>query len=671
MVNHLFSKIRKVMPWLYLTLGLNLILSSSVLAYEANPAISSDLWNQSNVIQLQDNTPTFILLTNNNEAQLAEVKSFIKSSDGRIVHTFPQQALIARVSTTAVSQLATLPGVAAVLTQAIELSSLDVYGPQARGYAAVWNNLIAPQAPLDIGLMSQEQPNPEPEHAFIAPDLPAPGDDQLSLAADASVTPGYFQTSEYLAGSVAVGVILVESNGTVDPSTENWTADEKQLVFNEIVAGLNWWADLEPRANLSFVYDDHFSNPLPTGVEPIARSYSHQQYWIADAMNGLGYQATSYFAAVRNYNNALRQSYQTDWAFTIFVVDSSADVDNRFSDGYFAYAYLGGPFMVMTSGNNGYGPNNMDAVAAHEMGHIFYALDQYHGSYQICTHRSGYLNIENQNSQHGTCASNVSSIMRGQTHPYTAKALDPYAAGQVGWRDSDGDDIFDPLDTALPIRIDSISQDDAAITVRGSTEVTPYPSPGKTNTTINKLSQVQYRLNGGDWQQATAGDGTFDGVTESYYFTLLPSPGLYNLEVAAIDSAGNISEVYATETITVLDPIDGGLNTELMIPDENLSSQSTFLNGVAYHLQGGVIAKVEYRIDGGPWQTAPAQDGAFDSSYEPFVIALDALQDGVHLIEAFATDANGVAEINRAAQEIKIGERQTFSLFLPIALSHK
>jgi hypothetical protein len=58
-------------------------------------------------------------------------------------------------------------------------------------------------------------------------------------------------------------------------------------------------------------------------------------------MGALGYKSSSYFTRVRDYNNALRATYQTDWAFTVFVVDSSADGDNHFSDGYFAYAYLG------------------------------------------------------------------------------------------------------------------------------------------------------------------------------------------------------------------------------------------------------------------------------------------------------------------------------------------
>jgi hypothetical protein len=385
-------------------------------------------------------------------------------------------------------------------------------------------------------------------------------------------------------------------------------------------------------------------------------------------MGALGYSASSYFTRVRDYNNDLRNTYQTDWAFTIFVVDSSADGDNRFSDSYFAYAYLGGPFTVMTYGNNGYGPSNMDAVAAHEIGHIFLALDQYYSAYQPCTRTSGYLNVKNQNSQYGGCPSNESSIMRGQIYPYVAGAIDPYAAGQLGWRDSDGDDILDPLDTELPITINTLTQDGNSITVSGTTQIIPYPSPSRTSVTINTLTGVQYRFDGGVWQQAAADDGDFDGTTEDYHFTAtLLSSGLHTLEVATVDSAGNLSDVYATETITVFDPVDGGLNTELFVPASNVSSQSLTMGGVAYHLEeGGRVAKVEYRTDGGPWQLAIAQDGTFDSNYEPFTITFDALEPGTYLVEAFATAADGYTETNIASQEIEIS--QLFTLFLPTVM---
>jgi hypothetical protein len=623
--------------------------------------------------QAQGNTltQTFILLApeHHDKLTIAQLQTLIESGGGRVTHTFPYQALIAKTPADAVQQISSLSIVAAVFTEAVELSMMDVYGPDARHFAGVWNSLVTPQsATADMNLMAAEHLG-EHHDAFIAPDLPA--DDGIGLAASSSVTPGYYQTSEYMVGSVAVGIILVESDGSVDPSTEDWTADEKQLVFNEIVAGLNWWAELEPRANLSFVYDDdHLSNPLSTGVEPVTRPYYDQRYWIADAMGALGYHTSSYFTKVRDYNNALRSTYQTDWAFTIFVVDSSVDSDNRFSDGYFAYAYLGGPFTVMTYGNNGYGPYNMDAVLAHEMGHIFHALDQYYSAGDHCTYRSGYLNVENQNSLYGGCTSNVPSIMRGQTYPYWIKAIDPYAAGQIGWRDSDGDNIFDPVDTDLPVSIETVSTEGDRVTVSGTTEIIPFPSPSRTSVTINTLTSVQYRFDTGDWQPATAIDDAFDGTSEGYHFTTASlSPGLHTLEVAALDSAGNVSDVYAAETVTIFDPIDGGLNTELDLPGGDIpAGQVATINGLAYHMGGGLVTNVEYRVNGGSWLSANAQDGAFDSDYEPFsfTVGSDSLEAGACQIEARATDDKGHVETNVAGEEVEVSEVHT--TFLPIVM---
>lgn len=615
-------------------------------------------------------TQAFILLTpaHANASEIEQIQSVITENGGRVTHTFPYQAVIAQVSPHTIQQLLAMPAVINVFTQPVALSMMDTYGPGARRLATIWNNLIAPQ-PAPVNLNSHSHPEEEHNDAMIAPDRPA--QHELGAAGAASITPGYYQTSEFMAGSVAVGVVLVESNGATDPSTENWTEDEKLLVFSEIVAALNWWADMEPRANLNFVYDDNFSTPLPTNVEPITRPYSHQQYWIADAMGALGYNASSYFTQVRDYNNNLRSLYNTNWAFTIFVVDSSNDTDNRFSDSFFAYAYLGGPFTVMTYGNNGYGPHNMDAVAAHEIGHIFYALDQYYSAYQSCTRRSGYLYVDNQNSQYGSCSTNVTSIMRGQVFPFSAHAIDTYAAGQLGWRDSDNDNILDPLDTGLPVSIETATEQDNQVTISGSANITPYPSPTFNSVTINTLTNVRYRINGGPWQAATAGDGAFDATSESYQFTTAPlAPGQHTLEVAAIDSAGNESDNYATQTITILDPVDGGLNTEFDPPHQSVAASggSTTVSGVAYHMENGAIAQVEYRIDGSPWHNAAAHDGAFDSNNEPFSIIVDTqtLEPGTHVIEARATDTNGNVETNVAQHQIEVTDGPQYSVFIPI-----
>lgn len=618
--------------------------------------------------QTETQIPVLILLTGASDEQFESVQKFLEDQDGKTVHQFPQQGVIANARAETVPDLASLPGVAATFTQAVDLSLMDTYGAEARRLAGVWNNLLDSQdSVVEVNLMATEQMSGI-EQAFMPPDFLAETD--VAIAAENSVTPGYHQTSEYMAGSIAVGIVLVESDGSVDPSTENWTEDEKQLVFREVVGALNWWSEQEPRANLSFVYDDHFSKPLPTSVEPITRPYSDEKLWIQDAMSALGYEATSYFTSVLDYNNALRDAYQTDWAFTMFVVDSSNDGDNHFKDGYFAYAYIGGPFLVLTSGNSGYGSGNLDAVAAHEVGHIFHALDQYSHAHVSCTRRSGYLSVENQNSEYGNCLANTPSIMRGQIYPFQSRQIDPWAAGQIGWRDSDHDGVFDPLDTALPISVDELLRDGNWVTVRGNAHIVPYSSPSRLSVTINKLAGVRYRIDGKEWQPATARDGRFDATGEGYEFTTtISEPGLHTLEVAAFDSAGNVSNVFATRTVQIFDPVDGGLNTELYPPKSGLTVGSVSpIDGTAYHMEGKVLSRVEYRINGGPWQAAAASDGAFNSDYEAFYIPFDTagLDVGTYRLEARAIDAEGNTEVNFASYEVEV--KQLNSTFLPMII---
>jgi hypothetical protein len=663
MSTRLSPKIAKVLILIGLAINVSFVLPSPVLGYQSIVNFDQVVQTASKPVQNDGLIQAFVLLTANDRGTLTQIQNLIKDRGGQTHHILPYQALIAKVPPQLRPQLITWPGVAGVFTKAVELATMDSYGSAARRFASAWNSLVTPLPPLPGSQSITEAQTGKYEDAFTAPDVPA--GKELS-GSGASPTPGYYQTSEYMAGSMAVGIVLVESNGAIDPSTENWTSDEKQLVFNKIVTALNWWAELEPKAHLNFVYDDHFSTPLPTSVEPITRPFTDQQYWISDAMTALGYNSTSYFVSVRNYDNALRTLYQTDWAFTIFVVDSSADDDHHFKDGYFAYAYLGGPFIVLTYGNNGYGPSNMDAVAAHEVGHIFQALDQYGGAAQACTRHSGYLNVENQNSQASGCLSNVNSIMRGQIYPYILGAIDPYAAGQIGWRDSDKDNILDPLDTQLTVTLGEISQNERQIMGSGTAQVIPYPSPNRASVTINTLTGVKYRFNGDSWHLALATDGAFDDTSEDYHIFSAPlEPGLHLLEVAAFDSADNVSDHFASTAVIVPDPLDPGPNTELYTPQSTVANQTLTLNGIAYHAQRGHIAQVEVRVNGGPWQLAQAQDGQFDGDYEPFIVSLNLGDAGTYLIETFATDTDGLAESDFASREIQVTQPAT-PVFFPL-----
>ncbi len=502
------------------------------------------------------------------------------------------------------------------------------------------------------------------EGHFRAPDVPL----NAAATSDAPASePGFYQTSEYLIGSVAVGLILPESDGSIDAELNDWTPEQHQRVLDKVTEGLAWWSRQAPEARLTFFIDDHATNPIPTGYEPIARPQHEEGLWIGDTLSKLGYVGGSYWNRVRHYVKDLRKAYRTDWAFALFVVNSDGDADAAFADGYFAYAYIGGPFFVMTYDNAGYGIDQLDAVAAHETGHVFRALDQYASANIACTARSGYLGVETQNSQRPGCTSDVPSIMRGGTHPYAIDAIDPYARGQVGWRDSDGDGIFDPTDTIPTLTVDSATQANGAWQYSGHAFDTPYPSPLLPATTINDVL-VEYRVDGGAWAPAQPADGRFDSPDESFTLTLnLATSGNHRVTLRTRNTAGNMSET-ATFIAVVPDPVDGGLDTwlEPSAGDPAAGTGTAAMAGIASSFNvdgtpGAAIARVEYRIDGGEWRLAQPQDGAFDGVEEGFSIPLDVPGDN-RLLEARAIDVTGKTEQKLAALQISIG----YYVFLPI-----
>jgi hypothetical protein len=293
---------------------------------------------------------------------------------------------------------------------------------------------------LIIGLQIGNAAEPGP----IPNDIIMPEDHEEEFcASEIFFAPSFYDTSLYMYGNISVYIILPESNGVIDLNTEDWTQDEIDNVNVEIQDGLNWWVtNRHPLAEVNFTIHD--PDIVETSYEPIARPSSDRGLWMNEIMGILGYEASSFSYNIRSFDNDLRNQDNTNWAFTIFVVDSSADEDGEFSDNRFAFASRGGPYIVMTYDNDGYSISNMDAVTAHESGHMFWALDEY-GSC-ICTDVSGFLDIENQNCVN-TCLSNVGCMMRGGIAPYTNNLLEYYTQGQVGWRDLDEDDIIDCIDS--------------------------------------------------------------------------------------------------------------------------------------------------------------------------------------------------------------------------------
>ncbi len=476
----------------------------------------------------------------------------LERNGGRVTIGFPPDAFLVRGAPDVVAGLEAAG--ARVHTREVPAGDLDGLSKSAILAAATWNRRLA-----DPSLVAPAPPARLAEPDALAPPRPSGKAAGAAAVSSAPSGAGFYDTSEILVGSVAVGVILPESDGTIDMNRENWTTTEIGEVVAGIQGALAFHVDLETRAGLSFYVVVHDS--ILTGYEPIRRG-SHttgeQALWITDCMDSLGFTTGDIFYRTREFDNALRDSLDTDWAVAMFVVDSSKDSDGLFDDGTYAYAYVGGPFAVMTYDNGTWGIGNMNAVAAHEILHPFYALDEYTAS--PCGEASGYLGVENFNSV-ATCPSDVLCLMRADlAAAFGADSVCWYTRGQVGWRDADGDSILDILDTEPETALDPFpdSTDSRTPTFTGSanaTTITNMNPQGQGNEiTLATISLVEHRVDGGAWLAASPTDGVWDEVVEGFTLTTdTLSEAAHTIDVRAVSNVGNADASPAGEAFVVND----------------------------------------------------------------------------------------------------------------------
>jgi hypothetical protein len=408
-----------------------------------------------------------------------------------------------------------------------------------------------------------------------APDNPPllPGDlttTQRNPQRDASPSPS--ETSVYMLGDVVVSVFLPNSTYS-GAGAENWTSAELSKVQQEVQKGILWWDDLAkrygiPDGQLDFRINFFTLNNVPYVVnipyEPILLSQANDHLWINEIMTRAGHDSGSDIGRVRQFNDEQRRNYGADWAFTIFVVDSSADADGKFADGqYFAYSYLNGPYMVMTLDNENWGLDNMELITAHETAHIFGALDEYAS---ICkpsdTH--GYLMVANSNCENGNPTE--ASIMRSAdslVYAYNNRVTSTPNRTAIGWRDSDKDAIVDPLDTIYlpltplapnPTGEDTVQYDNQIA------QMVPYRYNGQDSwmttrgivyrpTNINRFDSLQYVHDTAAWQDVSLHNPPLDEETEAYHFEVALFPGIQQIAVRSQDRFG-YTYYSAVDTVT-------------------------------------------------------------------------------------------------------------------------
>ncbi|MFN0151464.1 MAG: FlgD immunoglobulin-like domain containing protein [bacterium] len=425
--------------------------------------------------------------------------------------------------------------------------ALAAYGAETARAARAWNGALrmgelSVEVPAGFVPVPDAGPRPVSANRSALPPRQALSDN-LPYGAE------YYDTSEFLAGSSAVGIWLLEAAG----ATYDWTQAEEDQTLAGVQASLaNWVAKGGTSAFLTFFVDIHTDVPV-SGV-PIQNPMTSDAVWMNEVMNNEGWTGVDAFDKCAAYNNSIRDLFDTNWCFSIVIVDSDPAVNQGlFSTGGYAWAYYGGPWMYMSrystwafNWQNYYG-----VVPMHELGHIYMNTDEYDGIQQW----QGYLNTNDNASTSVLCIMNQNDSTR----------VCAQSKRQLGWRDTDGNGVIEPLDappTAALVALTPDPIEDSTPTWFGTAQVATIPNLNPASwyfppndMTVATIILVECRVDGGAWSPAGAGDGSFNSHTETFVWT---SPTLTNgehiVEARSTNSVGNASTVFGADTITVNAP---------------------------------------------------------------------------------------------------------------------
>lgn len=489
----------------------------------------------------------------------------LEAIGGKVVHAF-DDLLVAAVPAGSEFRAYRIAGVREVVLNAIAEPARG--GRLSRG-AIAWNAIVrrgegggSDELPPDLGAPESDAllpPAVDPAAVVAASrlsGLPAPRAgrkldeatvDRASLRAPYGATA--LNTSEYLAGTVSVNVVLPESDGTLDANAESWTADRESGVVAKVAEGLEWLRQQEPQAELSFTYHviaGRTDARARTKYEPIRRAAdpngtTGEDLWVKEILGKLGYPSGDRWVRSRAFDADTRALDGTDWAVTVFVVDSLNDTDGTFNDGRFAYTWVGGPHVVMTYDNQGWGIDRMDRVIRHELLHAFYAFDEYASSGCVCSDHRGYLDGSGSNC--AACNAAATSCVMITNGPSMCAGT----RRQIGWADLDGDGVIDVVgedpDTfldALPATVCGAPSVTGLAAVVAPTNRNPATITPRSSISIAAIAGVDVRADGSPWTPASPDAATFSAPQERFHASLPPlAPGAHRIEARAVDDWGN------------------------------------------------------------------------------------------------------------------------------------
>ena len=333
-------------------------------------------------------------------AQAEAVGSAAAEVDAHVLHQYGDSVLVVAVDEEADEALAErLPGDSEpILAESVgadvrrALDETGALGVAALKHRASEKYAATKAARPRAGDLWDVDEEGTPGCALLTPnDLSSPG---AAEAAEAAALP----TSQRLSGSVAVGLVMVEG----PTAALRFSAAERTTVVAETQNGLTWLGGRHPSTPITWRWDIDIIRLTVAANAPAA---DNETRFRDPALDALGFGPGH--AGARAYAESLRTQLRTDWAYVAFIT--------KYPVNHFAYAFFGGPHLVMDYANDGWGPANIDRVFAHETGHIFNAPDEYSSSGCNCGGAFGYYGKPNANCQSCATGGGVDCIMRANT----------------------------------------------------------------------------------------------------------------------------------------------------------------------------------------------------------------------------------------------------------------
>lgn len=454
----------------------------------------------------------------------------------------------------------------------------------------------------------------------------------------------------YASGTIVVSVVLPESNGSIDASTEDWSEALIRETHLKIQAALDRMAASDRNGDVRFVVH-HASAPAAGGLPgtvDTAYEFGQRAQWgssteflaTADVLGhilGRTLTESETWGAAGEYIAELKRRYQADAAFFVIVA-----ANGNYTAGLRAHAYIHGPWTVL---DTGYGHETF----AHEFGHIFGALDEY--CPDACVPPSavaGYLGMVNANAQAQAGSTGIDDG-HGEAAPSLmiynqVGAINGYTRAAWGWLDSDGDGVIDVRDTQPLTEVTAVV-DGAEVRLTGTVVDRPASRVGSYPYSMNRIDALEYAFAaGGPWFRValpadTRGRQAFDVVLGPI------AAGDRTLYVRAVNSVGNVEGAPRPVELVVTAAGNTAPHLRLDVPARAGAASPVTVVSRVLDLEGD-SAQVRYDLDG---------DGAWDTPYQAAGSHTFTPVAGLRTVRAEVRDAPGATRVVTAALPVLTG----------------